>query len=103
MCAEIVWPDPPLTMVANNFEVHFFDTASGEPAKLVPKFYLTLWNHYESRWAVPPDVSRSKDFGHIHFVTNLFFDTPGYWKVFLHLEENDITSSVHMKVHLEDM
>lgn len=103
VCAEIHWPDPPLTFVANSLEVHFYDSTSMQPVRFLPKLTVTVWNHYESRWGLEPDISQPKDFTHVRYINNLFFDVPGYWKVFLNLTQENVTSSVHMKVHLEDL
>lgn len=102
ICAEIQWPDPPLTFVENHFTLKFFGL-DGEkpPPEPLPKIEITLYNYYETRWATPPDIEVGES-PHVRFVKNIYFDKPGFWQLFIHLFDGTRTSKHHIKIQLED-
>ncbi|MCB0406872.1 MAG: hypothetical protein KDD34_01635 [Bdellovibrionales bacterium] len=102
ICAYVNWPDPPLTFVANNFELLFYEKETLQPIALLPKLEITVYNFFEDRWTPSPDIGIPKDTSHLRYVNNLFFDKPGYWILFIHLITEDKVSKAQIKLHLED-
>jgi hypothetical protein len=102
LCAEIDWPNPPLTFVANHFAIAFFEMDGTTPIQRpLPKLEVTLYNYYETRWALAPEVSTG-DQPHIRLIRNIYFDKPGFWQIFLHLIDGNVISKHQIRVQLED-